>query len=132
MRITKDKLLRLAKKATASDLLTCMVLWAHSKAGIVSGVDQDTLSASVGLSTRTLQRSLDNLRRKGLVLRVGAHNPGPKAMDLLDLSRPNLDWVELAKGMGVPASRPTTAEEFNDAFARSLTEPGPYLIEVVI
>ncbi|MEE8042454.1 MAG: thiamine pyrophosphate-dependent enzyme [Pseudomonadales bacterium] len=66
------------------------------------------------------------------LLRVGAHNPGPKAMDLLDLSRPNLDWVELAKGMGVPASRPTTAEEFNDAFARSLTEPGPYLIEVVI
>ena len=34
---------------------------------MVSGVDQDTLSASVGLSTRTLQRSLDNLRRKGLV-----------------------------------------------------------------
>ncbi len=66
------------------------------------------------------------------LLRVGAHNPGPKAMDLLDLSRPNLDWVDLAKGMGVPASRPTTAEEFNDAFARSLTEPGPALIEVVI
>ena len=67
MRITKDKLLRLAKKATASDLLTCIALWAHSRGGMVTGVDQDTLSASVGLSSRTLQRSLDNLRRKGLV-----------------------------------------------------------------
>jgi acetolactate synthase-1/2/3 large subunit len=66
------------------------------------------------------------------LLRVGAQNPGPKAMDLLDLSRPNLDWVELAKGMGVPASRPATAEEFNDALGRSFAEPGPSLIEVVI
>lgn len=66
------------------------------------------------------------------LLRVGAENPGPRAMDLLDLSRPDLDWVGLAKGMGVPGSRPTTAEEFNDAFARSLAEPGPHLIEVVI
>ncbi len=67
MRITKDKLLQLAKKATASDLLTCMALWAHSRGGMVSGVDQVTLSASAGLSIRTLQRSLRKLRRKGLV-----------------------------------------------------------------
>ena len=67
MRITKDKLLRLAKKLTASDLLTCIALWTHSRGGMVSGVDQVTLSASVGLSCRTLQRSLHKLRRKGLV-----------------------------------------------------------------
>ncbi len=67
MRITKDKLLRLAKKVTSSDLLTCIALWAHSERGMVIGVDQHTLSASVGISNRTLQRSLDNLRRKGLV-----------------------------------------------------------------
>ncbi len=67
MRITKDNLLRLGKNLTASDLLTCIALWTHSSGRIVSGVHQDTLSASVGLSTRTLQRSLHNLRRKGLV-----------------------------------------------------------------
>jgi len=67
MRITKDKLLRLAKKLTSSELLTCIALWTYSKGGMVSGVDQDTLSASVGLSSRTLYRSLRTLRRKGLV-----------------------------------------------------------------
>ena len=67
MRITKDKLLRLAKKLTASELLTCIALWTYSRGGMVSGVDQDTLSASVGLSSRTLYRSLRTLRRKGLV-----------------------------------------------------------------
>ncbi len=64
--------------------------------------------------------------------RVGAHNPGPKAMSMLDLSNPDLDWVSLAQGMGVPASRATTAEEFNVALERSLAEPGPSLIEAVV
>ncbi len=48
-------------------------------------------------------------------LRVGAGNPGRKADDMLSLNRPDLDWVALAKGMGVPATRATTAEEFNSA-----------------
>jgi acetolactate synthase I/II/III large subunit len=64
--------------------------------------------------------------------RVGAHNPGPKAMSMLDLTNPALDWVSLAKGMGVPAWRCTTAEEFNRALAASLGERGPSLIEAVI
>ena len=64
--------------------------------------------------------------------RVGAHNPGPKAMSMLDLTNPSLDWVSLAKGMGVPAWRVTTAEEFNRALAASLSQPGPSLIEAVI
>ena len=65
-------------------------------------------------------------------MRVGAHNPGRKAMDMMDLSRPDLDWVRLANGMGVPAMRADTAEQFTDAFARSIATPGPYLIEVVV
>jgi len=64
--------------------------------------------------------------------RVGAHNPGPKAMSMLDLTNPALDWVSLAKGLGVPAWRTTTAEEFNRALAASLAEKGPSLIEAVI
>jgi len=64
--------------------------------------------------------------------RVGAHNPGPKAMSMLDLTRPELDWVAMAKGMGVPGRRVTTAEEFNRAFAESVVTPGPFLIEAVI
>ncbi|MFM8355917.1 MAG: acetolactate synthase large subunit, partial [Gammaproteobacteria bacterium] len=64
--------------------------------------------------------------------RVGAHNPGPKAMSMLDLGNPALDWVSLAAGMGVPGVRVTTAEAFNRAFERGLGERGPFLIEAVL
>ncbi len=66
------------------------------------------------------------------LMRVGAENPGPTALSMLDLSNPNLDWVQLAQGMGVEASRSETAEEFNDQFADALKVKGPRLIEVVI
>ena len=64
--------------------------------------------------------------------RVGAHNPGPKAMSMLDLGNPELNWVSLAEGMGVPAWRVKTAEEFNKVLAESLRTPGPTLIEAMI
>jgi acetolactate synthase-1/2/3 large subunit len=64
--------------------------------------------------------------------RVGVEGAGPKANDWLDLSRPELDFVALATGMGVPASRATTGEELADQFARALAEPGPHLIEAVV
>ncbi len=64
--------------------------------------------------------------------RVGAHNPGPKAMSMLDLGNPALDWVSLAAGMGVPGVRVTTAEAFNRAFEGAMGERGPFLIEAVL
>jgi acetolactate synthase-1/2/3 large subunit len=63
---------------------------------------------------------------------VGAQNVGRKALDMLDLSRPDLDFVKLAAGMGVPGERVTTMEEFNDAVARGLAVKGPYLVEVML
>jgi acetolactate synthase-1/2/3 large subunit len=65
-------------------------------------------------------------------MRVGAHNPGPKAMSMLDLGNPDLSWVDLARGMGVPGRQVTDAGAFNDALAESLATPGPYVIEAVI
>ena len=64
--------------------------------------------------------------------RVGAESPGPKALDMLDLSRPDLDFAALAEGMGVPAARATTADEFVTALERGLAEPGPYLVDAVL
>jgi acetolactate synthase-1/2/3 large subunit len=64
--------------------------------------------------------------------RVGAGAGGPKAHDMLDLTRPNLDFVALAGGMGVPATRATTAEEFTAQFEAAMAEPGPKLIEAII
>ena len=50
----------------------------------------------------------------------------------VEIGRPDLDWVRLANGMGVKASRATTAEEFNDQFDRALSGRGPHLIEAVL
>jgi acetolactate synthase-1/2/3 large subunit len=64
--------------------------------------------------------------------RVGAESSGPKALDMLDLSRPDLDFAALAEGMGVPAARATTADELVEALERGLAEPGPYLVDAVL
>jgi acetolactate synthase-1/2/3 large subunit len=65
------------------------------------------------------------------LVNVGAQNVGPKAQSMLDLSRPDLDWTALARGMGVPAARVESMDAFNRAFAAGLAAPGPYLIEVM-
>jgi acetolactate synthase-1/2/3 large subunit len=64
--------------------------------------------------------------------RVGALSAGPRAMTMLDLSRPELDWVRLAEGMGVEASRATTVAEFEAQLASALGRSGPHLIEAVV
>ena len=64
--------------------------------------------------------------------RVGADGMGENAQRQLNIGDPDIDYVALAKGMGVNAMRATTAEEFNDAFARCMAEPGPHLIEAII
>jgi acetolactate synthase-1/2/3 large subunit len=58
--------------------------------------------------------------------------PGPTAAALLDLDRPVVDLVALAKGFGVPAVSVTTVAELDAALRRCLTEPGPSLIEAVL
>jgi len=63
---------------------------------------------------------------------VGAGAPGKKAAEMMSLDNPPLDFVALAKGMGVPASRVTTCEELVAAMRRDLREPGPRLIEVML
>jgi acetolactate synthase-1/2/3 large subunit len=61
---------------------------------------------------------------------VGAGEPGQRALDMLKIDRPTIDFVALAKGMGVPARAVTTADDFNKALADAIAEPGPRLIEV--
>jgi acetolactate synthase-1/2/3 large subunit len=66
------------------------------------------------------------------MMRVGAENPGPKALSMFDLRNPELNWVSLAHGMGVEASRAETAEEFAAQFSAAMRERGPRLIEVML
>ena len=68
----------------------------------------------------------------GELMAVGASNPGRKALDMLSLDNPALDWVSLARGMGVPGLRAKSAEAFSAAVRAGLSENGPFLIEAVI
>ena len=63
--------------------------------------------------------------------RVGA-NAGPKALSVLDLSQPTLDWVRLSEGMGVEASRAETIEAFAEQLKSAMAQKAPRLIEVVL
>jgi acetolactate synthase-1/2/3 large subunit len=58
--------------------------------------------------------------------RAGAQ-PGPQARSNYSIGDPDLDFVQLARGLGVSAAR---ADEFNRLFAAAMHEPGPHLIEV--
>jgi len=64
--------------------------------------------------------------------RVGADAGGPLSRRLLDLTDPDLDFVSLAQGMGVPARRVETAEDLTVAMEQSYGEAGPSLIEVAL
>jgi len=64
--------------------------------------------------------------------RVGAQTMNKKTLDMLDLSNPDINFVELAKGMGVAAEKATTAAEFNRSFQAAMSEQGPRLIELEI
>jgi acetolactate synthase-1/2/3 large subunit len=66
------------------------------------------------------------------LMRVGAGNGGPKALSMLDIGSPTLDFVKIAEGMGVAASRAETAEQFADQFGDAVKQSGPRLIEVVL
>ncbi len=56
--------------------------------------------------------------------------PGPRALSMIDIDNPTIDWVAMAKSMGVPGVRVETAEDFTQAMARSVSADGPVLIEV--
>ncbi|MBV9063769.1 MAG: acetolactate synthase large subunit, partial [Alphaproteobacteria bacterium] len=66
---------------------------------------------------------------KGELANAGL-NAGPKALDMLDIGRPDIDWVMLAQAMGVPATRAANLESFAAALRSGLTSGGPNLIEL--
>jgi acetolactate synthase-1/2/3 large subunit len=66
------------------------------------------------------------------MMRTGAGEAGPSARKLLDLGDPDVDWVPIAKGMGLPAVSCATAEEFEKTFAGAMAQRGPMFIEARI
>ena len=62
---------------------------------------------------------------------VGAQ-PGPDALSMLNLDRPQLDFVAMAKGMGVPGKRVEDIAELMRTIEEAAKEPGPFLIEAML
>lgn len=109
------------------------VLCLHGDGGAMYTVQALWTHAREGLDIKTI--IFANRRYQILQIelaRLGMQNAGPKALSMLDLGNPDLDWPMLARGMGVPASRAETAEDLARALRAALAEPGPYLIEAVI
>ncbi len=105
-------------QADGSAMYTIQALWTQAR----EGLDVTTII----LNNRSY--AILNLE----LSRVGATEPGPTALSMLDLSTPQLDFVELSRGMGVPAHRATDVADFARLFREALAEPGPHLIEVVL
>jgi acetolactate synthase-1/2/3 large subunit len=105
-------------QADGSAMYTVQALWTQAR----EGLDITT----VLFANRTYQIL------KGELANVGAGNPGRKALDMLDLGRPDIDWVGLAKSLGVPGARVEDMDGFNRRFAEGLATPGPFLVEVVL
>ena len=64
--------------------------------------------------------------------RVGGGAQGPKAHSMLAIGDPAMDFVALARGMGVNGARAETAEELDALLAQMVREPGPHLIEAIL
>ncbi|HEX4719233.1 MAG TPA: acetolactate synthase large subunit, partial [Thermoleophilaceae bacterium] len=108
-----------ALEADGSAMYTLQSLWTMAR----EGLNVTTIifnNRSYGILNIELQR-------------VGADAAaGPKARSQLDLAGPNLDFVRLAAGLGVPAGRVETAEDLLTELQRAVAEPGPRVIEVVV
>ncbi len=87
--------------------------------------------AREGLNVTTVvfaNRDYAVLKREFSYLAIG--NPGTRALNMFEIGRPNLDWVQLAKGMGVPGTRVSSLEAFGKALGAGFEGEGPTLIEV--
>jgi acetolactate synthase I/II/III large subunit len=105
-------------QADGSAMYTVQALWTQAR----ESLDVTTLVLN--------NRSYAILKQE--LASVGADDAGRRALDMMELDRPTLDWVGLARGMGVEAGRAKTMEELERRFAAGLRSEGPYLIDLVL
>src|SRR5437879_4737644 len=102
--------------ADGSAMYTAQALWTMAREGL-----NVTTVVFANRAYAVLKREFSYL---------GAGNPGPRALDMFEIGRPDLDWVLLAKGMGVPGTRAGSLDEFVEALRKGFEGEGPSLIEV--
>ncbi len=103
-------------QADGSALYTIQALWTQAR---------ESLNVTTVICSN---RRYDILRHE--MARAGHPELGLVANSLTDLSRPTIDFVAIARGLGVPANRCDTIDSLAAQLRGSLTEPGPHLIEV--
>jgi acetolactate synthase-1/2/3 large subunit len=108
----------IALQADGSALYTFQSLWTMAREG---------LDVTVVLFNNRGYNILDTE-----LVRAGVETAGAKASSQLGLGDPDLDFVELGTGLGVPSRRADTAEALAGALTQGIAEPGPHLIEVVV
>lgn len=106
----------LCLSADGSGMYTAQALWTMAREHL-----KVTTVIFANRSYGVLKREFSNL---------GVGDPGPRAQELFDIGHPDLDWVALAKGMGVPGKRATSLNEFGAALRDGFASGGPSLIEV--
>jgi acetolactate synthase I/II/III large subunit len=87
--------------------------------------------AREGLNITTIilaNRAYGILKREFASLGVG--EPGTLASSLFSIGDPDLDWVALGKGMGVPSNRAESLDQLNLLLKRGFESDGPSLIEI--
>ena len=114
----------MALESDGSAMYTISALWTYAR----EGLDVTTII----FSNRSYAILAMELERVGAVSAGKGAEAGQAARSLLDLSRPALDFTALAAGLGVPASRASTAGKLAAALRQALSEPGPHLIEAVL
>jgi acetolactate synthase-1/2/3 large subunit len=106
----------LCLQADGSAMYTLQALWTQAREGLNV--------TTVVLSNRSY--AILNME----LHRVGADAGGPQARRLLDLTDPELDFCDLARGLGVPSRRVENAEDLVTALEGGFSQPGPSVIEV--
>ena len=105
-------------QADGSAMYTIQALWTQAR----EGLDVTTVLLN--------NRSYAILKHE--LASVGVDEPGRRALDMMELDRPVLDWPGLARGMGVEAGRATTMEELDRQLNAGIRSEGPYLIDLVL
>ena len=104
-------------QADGSAMYTMQALWMQAR----ESLNITTLICS--------NRSYDILKLE--FARAGV-TPGRSAQTLTDLANPEIGWVQISKGMGVPGVAVDSCEALAKELKKALAEPGPHLIEMRI
>jgi acetolactate synthase-1/2/3 large subunit len=108
----------LCLEADGSALYTIQALWTQAR-------------EQLNVTTVLINNAAYAILRMELA-RTAAGHAGERASRMLDLSGPTPDFTQISSGLGVPATRVTTAEELDRALRLAYAEPGPHLIEAIV